>query len=110
MAEYIDRKHVYETACKGCIFHGNRLGSCNAEEPCGRLFEAFVSAPTIDPESLRPRGRWVEENEELYCSECGRQIPDCAGNADPIFVTDNRFCYYCGARMDGKENDNAKVD
>lgn len=50
---------------------------------------------------VRPvvHGKWVEKDDDLYCSNCNHQIPDCAGNATPIFVNDNRFCYYCGAMM-----------
>jgi len=45
------------------------------------------------------RGEWVEEDDDLYCSRCGHIIPDCAGNATPIYKSENKFCYYCGAPM-----------
>lgn len=45
------------------------------------------------------KGEWIEKNGDLYCSRCDHIIPDCAGNATPIFKNENRFCYCCGAPM-----------
>lgn len=61
-------------------------------------------APTIDPESLRPRGTWegtadgYADGELVYdtwtCSECGYTAetdePDCL----------TKFCPNCGAKME----------
>ena len=110
MAEYINRKSVYETACEGCILHGIPFGSCYAEEPCGRLFEAFVSAPTADVVEV-VHGRWVDRYNGKYanplyeCSECKgtaryQQNYDVLDNG--LWLQDlSDYCPNCGAKMDG---------
>lgn len=60
--------------------------------------------PTIDPESLRPRGTWegmadgYANGELVYdtwtCSECGYTVE----TDDPDDLT--KFCPYCGAKME----------
>lgn len=53
-------------------------------------------APTIDPESLRPNGKWGNpikvdaENIGYKCSECGEFGVPCW-----------HYCPNCGARMEG---------
>lgn len=61
--------------------------------------------PTIDPESLRPRGTWegtadgYADGELVYdtwtCSECGYTVD--TDNTDDL----TRFCPNCGAKMEG---------
>lgn len=60
--------------------------------------------PTIDPESLRPRGTWegtgdgYADGELVYdtwtCSECGYTVD----TDDPDCLT--KFCPNCGAKME----------
>lgn len=60
--------------------------------------------PTIDPESLRPRGTWegtadgYADGELVYdtwtCSECGYTVD--TDNTDEL----TRFCPNCGAKME----------
>ena len=47
-------------------------------------------------------GRWVDGR----CSNCGVDIPTDDAH-DAIFETECRFCYYCGAKMDGGDSDEA---
>ena len=55
-------------------------------------------APTIDPESLRPKGRWVMKEtmirspfaKNAYCSECLEEASYA-----------HNFCPNCGAKMEG---------
>ena len=64
--------------------------------------------PTIDPESLRPRGMWegtadgYADGELVYdtwtCSECGYTVD----TDDPDDLT--KFCPNCGAKMEGGHN------
>lgn len=70
--------------------------------------DTIENAFTIAPESLRPRGRWVntesEYNYECHhsahyqCSECGRRTG--------IRQTRTyKYCPNCGAKMEGYTND-----
>lgn len=73
-----------------------------------RVLEDIDAAPTIDPESLRPRGTWegtadgYANGELVYdtwtCSECGYTVE----TDDPDDLT--KFCPYCGAKMEGGHN------
>lgn len=45
-------------------------------------------------------GHWVDGRN---CSECGSSIPT-DNRYDFISEKDNRFCFHCGAKMDGKSN------
>lgn len=45
-------------------------------------------------------GRWVDGR----CSNCGVDIPTDDAH-DVIFGSECRFCYYCGAKMDGGDSD-----
>ena len=47
-------------------------------------------------------GRWVDGR----CSNCGVDIPTDDAH-DVIFGSECRFCYYCGAKMDGGDSDEA---
>ena len=64
--------------------------------------------PTIDPESLRPRGTWegtadgYADGSLVYdtwtCSECGYTVD----TDDPDDLTN--YCPNCGAKMEGGHN------
>ena len=77
------------------------------------MFHGVVAAdvddmPTIDPESLLPRGTWegtangYADGELVYdtwtCSECGYTVD----TDDPDDLT--KFCPNCGAKMEGGHN------
>ena len=59
-------------------------------------------APTINPDDLRPQGRWEEirndygELEGWLHVDCGRESK-----------SKDKYCGTCGAKMDGKENEDA---
>jgi hypothetical protein len=59
-----------------------------------------VNAPTIDPESLRPHGRWVNRPKTCVftCSVCGREVR--AFHTSNMAMSQFPYCH-CGARMDG---------
>lgn len=61
-----------------------------AIDECIRLVE---EAPTIDPESLRPVGKWEYDpvNEVRICTNCG-------GKVDSGYYPN--YCLHCGARME----------
>lgn len=97
MAEFVERGRLKEAISADC----QHLFSFDSS-----LYELFmIDIDEIPAADVAPivHGRWIEKSGDLYCSECGHQIPDCAGNATVIFASDNRFCYYCGAKMDGQK-------
>ena len=57
--------------------------------------------PTIDPESLRPKGRWVDHMvRDWRCSECGEKIHKVR-NVDGYCYDDKpNYCPNCGAKME----------
>ena len=59
------------------------------------LAEDFYSIPAADVAPV-VHGRWVDGK----CSNCGVDIPTDDAH-DAIFENECRFCYYCGATMDG---------
>lgn len=84
-----------------------------------RVDDWIDNQPTIDPESLRPKGRWEihcrttydswtrETDEEFYleCSECKRQVWDVdymAVQNDDIQKLIEKYPYcHCGCKMEG---------
>lgn len=82
-----------------------RLAPCRA---CLSILGDKQQVPTIDPESLRPRGTWegtadgYADGELVYdawtCSECGYTVD----TDDPDDLT--KFCPNCGAKMEGGHN------
>lgn len=63
------------------------------------LAEDFYSIPAADVAPV-VHGRWVDGK----CSNCGVDIPTDDAH-DAIFENECRFCYYCGAKMDGGDRD-----
>lgn len=61
--------------------------------------EDFYSIPTADVAPV-VHARWVDGK----CSNCGVDIPTDDAH-DAIFENECRFCYYCGAKMDGGDSD-----
>lgn len=64
------------------------------------VHEIIDRQPTIDPESLRPRGKWARVKGDsggqvgYRCSCCGSKWPI------PIYVQFFVYCPYCGAKME----------
>ena len=59
--------------------------------------EIINRQPTIDPESLRPHGHWIQvesawEQKQLECSCCGSKWPEYAR----FFA----YCPNCGAKLE----------
>lgn len=68
-----------------------------------RVMAWIDNAPTIDPESLRPRGEWMEGDELDYC---GNRKPLCSVCGEfPLFnwadYAQCKYCPNCGAKMEG---------
>ena len=75
------------------------------------VHQLIKNMPTIDPESLRSVGRWIEEKHKdrvsptmwhkyslYHCSLCGRRL---IGYRDPA---DAPYCH-CGARMEVQDDE-----
>lgn len=92
--DYIEREAVEKMLENAQIISdGENCGYCTDDISISSIQSADVS-PVV-------HGKWIEKGEDLYCSKCDHIIPDCAGNATVISKTENRFCYFCGAKMDG---------
>lgn len=58
------------------------------------------------------RGHWVvkEKMGKLICSNCGKGI-NAMGEMQIILAKEHeRYCYHCGAKMDGKDGDSDASD
>ena len=61
------------------------------------------AAPTIDPESLRPKGHWERPSKLLNivnCTACKATFPGDFGDFDEF-----RYCPCCGAKMEEKTDE-----
>lgn len=61
--------------------------------------EQIDRMPTIDPESLRPHGKWKVTHtptENAVCQNCGIHFQ--------AYYAQYPYCPRCGAKMDGGEN------
>lgn len=101
----IDLNTLWE--CETC-FHNGPCG-CNTWCDAGEGYRPAASKfKIIDPESLRPKGRWTENRRvgfsdaiegDVYwftytCSECGGEV-----------MNDYHYCPNCGADMRGEVDD-----
>lgn len=61
----------------------------------GAVHEIIDRQPTIDPESLRPHGKWVKDqfSYRYLCTNCKMTLPEWMG----VF----NYCPCCGAKMEG---------
>lgn len=66
------------------------------DKPIHDMLREFYFAPTEDVEPVR-HGHW--EGKTYKCSLCGKWVDPLQGNADM------NYCPNCGARMDGKEQE-----
>lgn len=88
----------YQSEYLPLIDAANKL---SAYEDTGLEPEQVMSI-TIDPESLRPHGRWIFHHmtgSQAYyarCSEC-RKLKHFASENDE---KKERYCFWCGARME----------
>lgn len=91
MDEYIKRTEALEITTRTC-------GDYAAAWSEIRKLPAADVAPVV-------HGRWVDG---LECSICGADRPT-DGPRDVIWGEDCKFCYSCGAKMDGGDNDAKSV-
>lgn len=72
----------------------------------GKIIDHIEAMPTIDPESLRPKGEWIMRGGKLYCSHCGKRAGVARDREDFWYTVGTDFCPNCGADMRQKEAGN----
>ena len=95
MADLIDRQAAIKLL----------RGECVAKYPCSFIFGLAAAAdelsklPTIDPESLRPKGKWIEaeDGDGVICSVCREDFCTIIHETDRF-----NFCPNCGADLRGE--------
>ena len=55
----------------------------------GAIHEIIDRQPTIDPESLRPHGKWKDGGYVVWCLNCGEP-----------YLQGYKYCPNCGAKME----------
>lgn len=93
--------------CKDCIH--NEV--CHMREVCNNIEEASKGIGCMvycSRSGGQTRGEWIKmsinpDDGNYYCSECHNCIDVAIGRETPI---DREFfyCHYCGAKMDGGNN------
>lgn len=77
---------------------GNKL----LDEIIGGFIKQIDVEPTIDPESLRPVGRWhLNEDGKWACTYCDGLAVEHLDEPEKWQAL-TRYCPHCGARMKGE--------
>lgn len=97
MAEYIKREAAVKAVEKYGLTNGVVWGRHTGLAIC--IASEIADIPAADVATV-VHGRW----ENGKCSNCGVDIPTDDAH-DAIFENECRFCYYCGAKMDGGDSD-----
>lgn len=65
------------------------------------VWDVIEKAPTINPESLRPHGRWTAEHTCTHCGEYALTVnlEDSEGEESQLYYH-TPSCPWCGAKMD----------
>ena len=100
MSEYIEREAAIET-----VFDPFTMSMCLSVAECVYMNRAreiidkqLRAIPAADVAPVK-RGRWTKnDNGTWSCERCHSWIPE-----EQHYYA--RFCLYCGARMNGGEND-----
>lgn len=110
MDEYIEREEAIEIAMQYCP---DDDGVCSkADADLREMLDEIEAIPAADVAPVR-HGRWEydEEAGEYCCSECHRATYDSHDEIKEfeggkvIALCLPRYCGYCGARMDGGQDD-----
>lgn len=112
----IDADAMIERHCECCK---KEIRECCKTDPvCGSLMW-LAEAPTVDPESLRPKGQWIVNRRhtvsknpylddnyhiDVICSECSFCIQAENASFDFPEPIKTNYCPNCGADMRGEED------
>ena len=91
MAEYFEREALLDDISAAVKHRG--MG-----EIIGQTLMRYVKRQPASDVAPGVHGRWVDG---LECSICGADRPT-DGPRDVIWGEDCKFCYSCGAKMDGE--------
>ena len=104
MAEYIERDAISEEIRK--YYYKNPPNFSYGEgfyRGLDRAQRAILDAPAADVVPVR-HGRWIcirKGYEEYECSVCHGMDSNCSDYYADHVVTEQDYCPFCGARMDG---------
>lgn len=101
--------------------HRYRFSSKGARMAYGLAIDDVCDAPTIDPESMRPHGKWIKgpkREDGLYhimCSKCKTDAHfsyfyeedydgELSGYAE-LLEYPSEYCPNCGAKMEDRNHD-----
>lgn len=105
MAEYIYREQLLELINENCKYKtptNEYTKGCN--DVCDWAIKIIKNIPTADVQEVK-HGRWIrkeyyidgERSICMVCCHCGANQVAGLGLA--------KYCYMCGAKMDGKDGD-----
>lgn len=92
-----DGAHFTWSGGKNCLTEQKAAYARGYDAGMKFIVDEAKKAPTIDPESLRPAGKWIEapdEGADGSCEACSR----CAWESRWA-ASKYKYCPHCGARM-----------
>lgn len=91
---FYDNKKYHEEKHKGSLLIGFDFD---------KMINVIDNAPTINPEDLRPKGKWISKGRKLECSVCHQRV--YLGTDEKIIhkieKDVRKYCSWCGAKMEG---------
>jgi hypothetical protein len=99
----IDRNYALLQLKIGELEHGGVF-----ETDSDHVKDFLLSLPSVDVVEA-VRGKWIEDDDSVYCSICGFKISPyipyiCDGEKFlPLYA--NKYCGNCGAKMDGGQDE-----
>ena len=74
------------------------------EKQWNEIKQEVDEIPTVDPESLRPTGKWIKAKTNV-CGINRYECPFCGGIRYRASARHLNYCQNCGARMEGVQNE-----
>lgn len=105
MPRLIDADALEKRHCENCGEIARKI--CKDDPVCATPMWAREEE-TIDPESLRPHGRWIGIEYDGYADGCPvYDLWECSNCGEEVYGEDvpeqNPYCRGCGAKMDLEE-------
>ena len=90
MAEYISREVIVKVIRERC-------------SPCGEAIEAIRGVPAADVTPV-VHARWEQDADgDWYCTNCDEVVAICDSGRERTYR--KPYCPNCGAKMDGRDED-----